>query len=246
MNSRLWYSACYKFVASLDIMVNPLDPALDLCSQCGKNTPFSICMDGCVIPCDKRKLCEGLLKEEHPHGDEEQCCRNHALEAPDGPEEEAESLGKYPMDHSLPLSINARNFQQHLNDHQGNELHWATKTPFRAVQRTVMCKLGQFGISHSKKNPNIPLTACDMHTLSLPPSPVPLFLCTDSDTYTFLPSPLALFLCSAAAVSPSVPMAFPLHTLPLTPFSLHIHSLPFSPPLFPWHLHAPFLTLPHS
>ena len=220
MNKRLWYTACYKFVASLDIMEHTLDPQVDLCVYCGTDTPFSICMDGCCIPCDKRKLTEKLLKQEKPHGDEEECgfCQDHGLNIPDGVEEQEDSdnLGQKPMDHSLPLSINARNLQQHLFHANGNELHWSTKDPFTVPQRAELKQLAAFAKSFSKKNPSVTLTDAQMTSLLTPLPPTLLPPVNQS-----LSSSLCLW-----SLSPSSPSAtlLPRHTRPL--FSLSFCNTP--------------------
>ena len=174
MNGRLWYAACYKFVRSFDIMEKIIDDQYDLCSVCGHNTPFSICMDGCVISCDKRKLTKDLLAHEETHGDEmpqgavgkEDC--DHCFNLPDGVEETADHTGSADdrcMDHDLKLSINARSLQQTLVGKHEVVLAYDTQLPWSSTQRDVLRELSEWAMSLNKHNKNPPVTQQTMQSM---------------------------------------------------------------------------------
>ena len=174
MNGRFWYAACYKFVRSFDIMEKIIDDQYDLCSVCGHNTPFSICMDGCVISCDKRKLTKDLLAHEETHGDEmpqgavgkEDC--DHCFNLPDGVEETADHTGSADdrcMDHDLKLSINARSLQQTLVGKNEVGLAYDTQLPWSSTQRDVLRELSEWAMSLNKRNKNPPVTQQTMQSM---------------------------------------------------------------------------------
>ena len=174
MNGRLWYAGCYKFVRSFDIMKQTVDDRYDLCSVCGRKTPFSICMDGCVISCDKRKLTKELLAHEETHGDEvaEETVDNegcdHCINLPDGTEETEDHTGQAnsrSVDHDLPLSINARNLQQTLVDGQGQRLPYVTQLPWSSTQRDALQELSEWAMSLSKRHPNPAVTLQTMQSM---------------------------------------------------------------------------------
>ncbi len=173
MNKRLWYAACYKFVSSLDFMRLTVDKKYDWCDICQNMTPFSICMDGCVLSCDKRKLHPEVLTAESTHADEfgvENA--DHCICFPDAEADilQGDEARDTSLDHTLPLSILSRCFQQHLSGDDGSRLNEFTRNPFSPAQKATMQKLGNWAKSFAKHNRLPALTSGDMESLCVPPT----------------------------------------------------------------------------
>ena len=133
MNRRLWYSACWTFMARLKSMADPApDPISDACNRgCTPGQEEIVVMDGTAV-----NLSTDMLTESAKALD-----TFDFILPPDGAEEVTHQHDA--LSHNVKLSINFRSLQQHLDNPDGSgELPHDTAKPFSDRQRPVMQQLG--------------------------------------------------------------------------------------------------------
>ena len=126
ISERLWYTATWTFLDSMEFVTAPIDPQTDSCLFCGEGEcPIVIC-DGSAA-----RLRKDMLPPQTT-------CPSDIVD----------------IGHSIRLDRCARQLQCRLEDSQGNVLPHCTCLPFNIDQRAALGKLGRWAIAHGQRLPD--------------------------------------------------------------------------------------------